>query len=118
MNDVMDVFNYAFHMLILLGLGFTILIVVSIVGSFRSRRRTDLVMVTKRDFTVQNADTGGEAMIFAGTHAVERIPNPRSTNGISWIVMKGTRIGMPEDYWRRWKGEHWAHFQVEILEPS
>lgn len=75
-------------------------------------------MVTKRDFIVQNADTGGEAIIFAGTHTVERISSPGSLQGIPWIVMQGTRIGMPEDYWRRWEGGCWAHFQVEIQEFS
>lgn len=37
-----------------------------------------------------------QTVISAGTHEVERIPNPLLSVG-TWIVLKGTKIGIPED---------------------
>jgi hypothetical protein len=38
----------------------------------------------------------------AGTHQVERIPNPCMNNGTFWLVLVGTKIGATEGSWRQW----------------
>lgn len=116
MYDFDTLITYGFYLALLLGLGAAGIVAISIAVSLSRGKKDHLVMVTKRDFVVQNAAAGGKWTILAGTHEVERIPNPCSVNGIPWIVMRGTKIGMPEDYWRRWKGTRWAHFQVELRE--
>ena len=50
--------------------------------------------------------------ILAGTHEIERIPNPAGYNG-NWLVLKGTKIGGSEGSWRQWapgqKGTNPSH---------
>jgi len=40
------------------------------------------------------------AVIPAGRHEVERIPNPRGHGGY-WLVLKGTKTGCSEELWRQ-----------------
>jgi len=37
----------------------------------------------------------GLASISAGTHPVERIPNPLDENKCDWLVIRGTKVGAP-----------------------
>lgn len=70
--------------------------------------------------------------VSAGTHEVERIPNPRGYDG-NVLVLKGTKIGMAEGAWRQWapgqindnlahpnfgKVIDWGDFTVEIVEDD
>lgn len=91
-----------------------------------------MFLVLKRDWEALNA-TGQKlvkAIIPAGRHEVERIPNPFGHNN-SWLVLKGTLIGASEGSWREWKnGEladnphhpnfgkpiDWKEFEVVIEE--
>ena len=68
----------------------------------------------------------------AGTHEVERIPNPSYDNGTFWLVLKGTKIGASEGSWRQWvhdgeiitnprspnfgKPINWGDWEVVIVE--
>jgi len=38
----------------------------------------------------------------AGTHEVERIPNPCHNNNTFWLVLVGTKVGASEGSWRQW----------------
>lgn len=60
----------------------------------------------------------------AGTHQLERIPNPKGYPG-NWLVIKGTTIGMSEGAWRDWKNGDlnskgkpidWGEFEIAIQE--
>ena len=60
-------------------------------------------MILKKDW---NALDGSQSefvkiTIPAGTHEIERIPNPHGYPG-SWLVLKGTKIGASENSWRQW----------------
>jgi len=61
----------------------------------------------KRDWSVCDASSGKivPTIIPAGTHEMERIPNPINPNGEPWLVLAGTKQGAAEPYWRGWENE-------------
>lgn len=50
----------------------------------------------------------------AGKHAVERIPNPFIPDGEPWLVLRGTKIGASEAYWKSWLDDEWGDFSVDL----
>jgi len=58
--------------------------------------------------------TGETVRISSGTHEVERIKNPIVPDGEPWIVLKGTKIGASETFWRQWTQDEWGDFQVGL----
>lgn len=52
------------------------------------------------------------AKIPAGRHEVERIVNPVHVN-VYWLVLKGTRIGGCEGFWRQWS--HPKHGDLQVI---
>lgn len=94
-----------------------------------------LILTLKRPWSVPDAtsDDTVTAIIPAGSHEVERIPNPcgggrgRGHRNSPWLVLKGTKIGMAEGAWRQWengavneKGEptNWGDSEVVITESE
>jgi hypothetical protein len=62
-------------------------------------------MILKREWEAIDASDRAKhviANIPAGTHEMERIPNPFFKNNTFWLVLKGTMIGASEGSWRQW----------------
>lgn len=62
--------------------------------------------ILKRDWEMIEASVDGKpvkAIIPAGRHELERIPNPCGYPDAPWLVLKGTKIGATEMSWRQWK---------------
>jgi hypothetical protein len=49
-----------------------------------------------------------------GVYDLERIPNPYGHDA-AWLVLKGTKIGGAEGWWRDWTGGPIEH-QIQIKE--
>ncbi len=37
-----------------------------------------------------------------GQYAIERIDNPYGFTNSPWLVLRGTKVGANEEYWRGW----------------
>jgi len=64
-----------------------------------------LFLVLRRSWEALTADDQGQTtktIIPACRHEVERIPNPACHGGF-WLVLKGTKTGGGERYWRQWE---------------
>jgi len=61
-------------------------------------------LVLKREWTLTdlNNDQAAATKIGPGRFEVERIPNPFGHQNADWLVLKGTKIGCAETYWRDW----------------
>lgn len=55
--------------------------------------------------------TTERVIIHEGEHEVERIEHPFGLKNDPWLVLKGTKTGAPEGYWRRVQ-------QVEIIDEE
>lgn len=75
-----------------------------------------MFIVLKKDWEVPDGSTTNQkAIIPAGRHEIERIPNPRGYDA-PWLVLKGTKIGQAEGAWRLWEEDN-DDWQVVIEEP-
>lgn len=87
-------------------------------------------MILKRKWAAVDGTTASETFIPAGTHEIERIPNPLGYKGY-WLVLKGTKIGGSEGSWRQWENGQlvdnpghpnhgkpidWGDFEVQITD--
>jgi hypothetical protein len=64
-----------------------------------------MFMILKRNWEALDASKppgDNTAIIPAGRHEVERIPNPYGHNGY-WLVLKETLIGGSEGSWQQWR---------------
>lgn len=59
---------------------------------------------TKRIWELIDASSGKPVAykLPAGRHELERVPCPLGHN-CNWLVLKGTKIGMSENFWKDWK---------------
>ncbi len=65
---------------------------------------TGIYAITKEKRMLINSELGENAanhILPAGRHELERVPDPFG-HSRNWLVLKGTRIGMPEGSWTRW----------------
>ncbi|MES2087388.1 MAG: hypothetical protein V4467_00140 [Patescibacteria group bacterium] len=58
----------------------------------------------------------GHNLIPAGTHEVERVPNPWPAAVDTFIVLKGTQIGAGEQYLRSLEGKDSAGVTYKLCE--
>ena len=74
-----------------------------------------MTMTLKKEWQVADASQPSyvPANIPAGTHEVERVPNPYGNEG-DWLVLKGTKIGAKEEFWRKHSAFAWDEHQVTI----
>lgn len=88
-------------------------------------------MILKRDWqALDGSESDKIAVIPAGCHEVERVPNPFGHRA-PWLVLRGTLIGGSEGSWRQWENgdfinrpEHpnfgsavdWGDWEVQIIE--
>ena len=76
-----------------------------------------MFLILKREW--EALDASGEkrssSPVSPGRHEVEIIKSPYGGPD-NWLVLKGTKIGGPEKYWRGWKGKDWGKFEVIIEE--
>jgi len=56
------------------------------------------------------------AIIPAGRHEIERVPNPDGKINTPWLVLKGTLIGASEPFWRSLEGRECDDREVIIQE--
>lgn len=57
------------------------------------------------DGSKERSDPMRKTSIPAGRHEIERIPCPQLNVTANWFVLKGTKIGGAEAFWRQWEGE-------------
>lgn len=57
------------------------------------------------DGSKERSDPTRKTSIPAGRHEIERIPCPYPDTKANWLVLKGTKIGGSEGWWRQWEGE-------------
>ncbi|MBI4779068.1 hypothetical protein HY797_01280 [Candidatus Falkowbacteria bacterium] len=80
----------------------------------------------KKDWKFIDGETMGTVVVPSGRHEIERIPSP-SGYPCDWLVLKGTKIGSVEAFWRDWvKGDDnsnpgssnpgWDEFEIIIEE--
>lgn len=76
-----------------------------------------MFLTVKRDWQVPDGSkpkgSGERAVIPAGRHEIERVPNPFGHDA-PFLVLKGTLIGGTEGSWRQWEGAENGEFQVII----
>lgn len=58
------------------------------------------------------------AMVPAGTYLIERIPNPRHSNGHPWLVIEGTSVGMNERLAEEMTQVHFGDFQLTFSQEK
>jgi hypothetical protein len=80
----------------------------------------------KKDWEFIDGETGGKVVIPPGRHEIERIPSP-SGYQYDWLVLKGTKTGAAEEFWRSWtnwiksdspgsSNPFWDEFEIIIEE--
>lgn len=72
--------------------------------NWRVTRGEIMQMILKREWDAIDATNLPERILTkipAGTHEIEKIPNPAGYSG-NWLVLKGTLIGASEGSWRQW----------------
>lgn len=74
----------------------------------------NLVLKTGWDAIDGSSPNKSKVIITAGRHEVERIQNPFGHEDAPWLVLKGTKIGATEGFWRQWKGSEWNEYEVVI----
>ncbi len=52
--------------------------------------------------------------LLPGKYEVERIPNPFGYTTQPWIVLKGTKIGGSESFWRYMAKRSWGAFRISL----
>ncbi len=74
-------------------------------------------LLLKRQWEVLDASSGKAQLAFVGPgiFEVERIPNPCGYEAY-WLVLKGTKIGATEGFWRDWQGSVWNEFEILVKE--
>lgn len=78
-----------------------------------------MFMTLKRAWTVFEVDEEGikrNYTIPIGRHAIERIKSPLGESGVWWLVLKGTKKGNKEEWWRQWGSFDEGDHQVVIEE--
>lgn len=78
-----------------------------------------MFLTLKRSWTVSEVDELGHQVphtIPIGRHAIERIESPLGEKGVKWLVLKDTKIGAKEEFWRQWESFKWGDYQVVIEE--
>ena len=71
-----------------------------------------MYLVLKKEWEVQDGSTpdSRNTTIPKGRHEIERIRDPCGFKG-SWLVLKGTKIGMQEARWREWVAREGVDFE-------
>ena len=87
-----------------------------IIRDLRSRDDLPIRMTVKREWELIDAGDGdrkraAEHTLPPGTHNMERIRNPLGYDGC-WLVLKGTRLGASEGFWRQFSSDCDAEFLV------
>ena len=76
-----------------------------------------------REWELLDGKTKHFAKVAPGRYELEKIPNPFGHEA-SWLVLKGTMVGMTEEAWKQWRngeGIHgkpvdWGEFEIIIEE--
>lgn len=75
-----------------------------------------MFIVLKKSWDVRDGSGQNKrGIIPEGKHEVERIPSPIGGDS-SWLVLKGTLIGLAESAWRAYNGPNWSELEVKIIE--
>ena len=78
-----------------------------------------MFMILNRAWTVSEVDEEGVERNYTipmGRHAIERIKSPLGELGVWWLVLRGTKKGAKEEFWRGWESFDWGDHQVVIEE--
>lgn len=73
--------------------------------------------VLKRDWPMDDraADVSRSVVVPAGTYELERVAPPAGDTG-SWLQVKGTTLGWPEQRWHDWRSPHYGSFQILVTQ--
>jgi hypothetical protein len=80
-----------------------------------AKENATMVLVLKCDWEANDGTAKGKkAIVHAGRHEVERVPNPFGHKEAPWLVLKGTLIGATEAFWRDWGSPDWGDNQIIV----